>query len=379
MRMALVTDGVFPHVVGGMQKYVYNLTRALAAMGVEVDLLQTVRPDGGPEALEALRGSVPGGSGLVRSIPVPYSSLPPIPGHYVAETAIYSRRLSRALDARPEPDVVYAHGLTAVALRGRGRGGSTPLAVNLHGLEMFQRTFSLRQRLAAAALRPLARLCLRGADVVLGFGGEIEAIAQREAPGVPYVRVANGVERGWLHDGSTGPGSPPRLVFVGRNERRKGLPELNQALSRVIEDVPDLRVDFVGPLPEEERLSSPGVQYHGLMRDEEAIRSILRAADVLVCPSHAEGMPTVILEAMACGLAVVATEVGAVSDLVDEENGWMVPPGDVDALAAALRRALEATPEALRRRKEASLRRIRERFLWSRVAEDTVEALRPWI
>jgi glycosyltransferase involved in cell wall biosynthesis len=74
----------------------------------------------------------------------------------------------------------------------------------------------------------------------------------------------------------------------------------------------------------------------------ESIPRWLAACDVLVLPSHAEGTPNVILEALACGRRVVATAVGGVPDLVTcDELGALVPPRDPGALGAAIARALE--------------------------------------
>ncbi|BAL79461.1 glycosyl transferase [Bradyrhizobium cosmicum] len=75
--------------------------------------------------------------------------------------------------------------------------------------------------------------------------------------------------------------------------------------------------------------------------DAEATKRVLRGSDVFVLPSFAENLPMSILEAFAYGLAVVATPVGAVADvIIDGTNGLLVPTGDVDALASALRRLI---------------------------------------
>ncbi|MGB0418765.1 MAG: glycosyltransferase family 4 protein, partial [Opitutales bacterium] len=73
---------------------------------------------------------------------------------------------------------------------------------------------------------------------------------------------------------------------------------------------------FIGPIPKEKQLDLPWVQYRGSVSDQDALKAELDQGDVLVCPSYSEGMPTVILEAMARGLAIVATDVGATCELV---------------------------------------------------------------
>jgi glycosyltransferase involved in cell wall biosynthesis len=90
--------------------------------------------------------------------------------------------------------------------------------------------------------------------------------------------------------------------------------------------------------------------------------ALLRSFDVFALPSTIEGLPLVVLEAMAAGVPVVATPVGGVGELVrDGETGLLVPPEDPDALAAALRRLL-AEPETARRLTEAAGAHVAERF-----------------
>src|SRR5690606_31946583 len=114
------------------------------------------------------------------------------------------------------------------------------------------------------------------------------------------------------------------FLFVGRFERRKGIEELNQTLN-AIKDIENFQFTFVGRIPNEAKIQHKNISYAGEIRDTEKLKQIFREHDVLVCPSHSEGMPIVILEAMASGLAVVATDVGAVNLMVREKNGWLLP------------------------------------------------------
>jgi glycosyltransferase involved in cell wall biosynthesis len=79
-------------------------------------------------------------------------------------------------------------------------------------------------------------------------------------------------------------------------------------------------------------------------------------------------MPNVILEGMASGLAIIATDVGAVSVAVNRDNGWLVEPRDAGQLLAALREACHANLEPRRRN---ALRDVRERFLWPEIGKRT--------
>jgi glycosyltransferase involved in cell wall biosynthesis len=141
---------------------------------------------------------------------------------------------------------------------------------------------------------------------------------------------------------------PLRLLLVGRYGERKGCFDLIDALARVRSDGLDVKLSFVGSEEhpgEEERLRE-AVHRQGL---EEAVAFVgvvgpdvlaaqYASADVLCLPSRREGLPMVVLEGMAFGLPVIATPVGGISDLVDDgRSGVLVTPGDIGALAHAIR------------------------------------------
>jgi glycosyltransferase involved in cell wall biosynthesis len=123
-----------------------------------------------------------------------------------------------------------------------------------------------------------------------------------------------------------------RVLYVGNLVSVKGTTILEQAALQV----PGTDVIFVGPAAEP---AAPGHCVGARPHDE--IPLWMNASDVLCLPSLNEGLPNVVLEAMACGLPVVASRVGGVPEIVrDGVNGFMVPPADPAALTDALRRAL---------------------------------------
>ncbi len=141
---------------------------------------------------------------------------------------------------------------------------------------------------------------------------------------------------------------PCRILFLGRLGARKGVPELLQALATdrvrslewiavvagdgAIENYRKMLVD----LNLKERVELPG------WVGPDTVSAYLGDADILALPSHNEGLPMSVLEAMAHGLAIVTTPVGAISEAIDDGvSGLLVPPGDVDALADALARIIE--------------------------------------
>lgn len=376
MRLALLTDGVFPHVVGGIQKHSAHLARYLARAGAEVELHHL--PGDDPEGAAALAGFDEADRARIDSRLSTWPSRLRLPGHYLRESRAHSEALLR--DVRPrlaDLDCIYAQGLTGLAFtRARARGElQLPVVVNPHGLNPFQRTGTWREAAEARMLRGIVAESVRGADLVVSMGGELTRILERLGlPDERIVELPNAVEASWLvktpHETST----PRRFLFVGRYQRLKGVEELERVLPFLLAER-DFRFDFVGPIPEALKLAHESVRYHGLVRDSSRVQDLMRQSDVLVCPSWSEGMPTVILEAMASGLAVIATDVGAVSGLVDESNGRLLQAGQAAALGVALRDLIDIPEEALQAMGSASLERVRARFLWEAVAADTLAAL----
>lgn len=157
------------------------------------------------------------------------------------------------------------------------------------------------------------------------------------------------------------------VVFVGRLGPEKRVATLLEAVNLLRAGGTRIRVAVVGSGRLEDDLRTIAadlgiddrVTFVG--RDPEPERW-LEKARVLALPSEREGTPNVVLEAMACGLPVVATPVGSVPELVEDgQTGWLVPVGDAVALASALERVLD-DPAAARAMGEAGRRRVETGF-----------------
>ncbi len=144
------------------------------------------------------------------------------------------------------------------------------------------------------------------------------------------------------------------ILFLGRLGDRKGVPQLAEALNALL-PIENWRATIAGDGPVEEARHqaqvlglADRVALPGWVGPAE-VDALLGSADILVLPSLSENLPMSVIEGMAAGLAVVTTPVGAVPDIVtDEVSGLIVPPADVPALTAALRRVI--TDAALRER-----------------------------
>ncbi len=143
---------------------------------------------------------------------------------------------------------------------------------------------------------------------------------------------------------ATHTGRGTRLLTVGRMASVKGMPILLDAIKQLLPDHPELSLTVVGDGPErkdfEQRAKDlcidGNVNFVGYQSQSE-VREHLTRADVFVLPSFAEGVPVVLMEAMAAGVPVVTTRIAGVAELVDDgHSGHLVPPGDTNALADAI-------------------------------------------
>ncbi|MEJ2217688.1 MAG: glycosyltransferase [Gemmatimonadota bacterium] len=204
--------------------------------------------------------------------------------------------------------------------------------------------------------------------------------------------VLNGVKRPTPSGGALraelglGP-DVPVVAGAGRLERRKGFDVLLAAFARV--SVPDARLVVAGAGPEEGALRRQAAalglagRVHWLGFREDLAR-LLTDCDVFALCSRKEGMANVMLEAMAAGRLVVATDIGGVREALDARDGrpsagWIVPPDDAAVLGVALEEALRAVVDAApvaRARREEALYRAEHWFSVDRMLAETENVLR---
>ncbi len=208
--------------------------------------------------------------------------------------------------------------------------------------------------------------------------------------GVPagkMVRTASGVDAEQFKPGPTsleGTLLPrPRVVFTGRLHPQKNLDVLLDAWPHVAQRSP-ANLILVGPGAERPRLEEKTrrlgianrVQFTGPLND---VADTLRAADIFVLPSVAEGMSNSLLEAMATALPCVASSIGGNTDLLDEgQTGLLVPPHDANAWSTALLRLLEK-PELARELGHGARRRIEQEHALPVVVDHYVRVYRSLI
>lgn len=209
-------------------------------------------------------------------------------------------------------------------------------------------------------MRRLERRALRAAAAVMPWTGwNAAALGSEYDLGEQRIEAIHpGLDAGWWGEAAARRPierqGPLRVLFVGNDVVRKGLPTLVEAVAALDGDAV---LDVVSGDEVEE---GEHVRLHrGVTAGSEQLRGLYAEADVFALPTGADAVPWAVLEAMAAGLPVVASDVGAIPELLGG-SGEVVPPGDAEALAAALRGLSD--PERRRRLGEAARERVHQHY-----------------
>ena len=395
MRVCIVTVAGYVHGVGGMQEHTGNLLRGLVEAGHEVELITGRHPDGLSQAQH--------GGGLWHFVDAP-TTLKRLPMRN-PEWHRRSAALFQQLHAARPFDVVHSESTSALGLLHRNLHHVVPTVAKFHGNYLGYMRETLRRTRAQGRLGHEAKGVVwmtgkhfltrgnwhrfRDCEAMIPSQTQLEDTCRSHLLKRSRVHVVpNGIDARLFGAGSRresrdilGLGREPVILTVGRLERGKGvhhalaavatLPPRHEARLVVVGDgeergslerlAADLglagRADFVGALP------------------RERVATYLQAADLFVFPTvYPEAAPLALLEAMSCGVPIVASRVGAVPEIVDRdgESGVLVPPHDVEALAAAMR-ALIDDPERRQAIGDAARGRVLAEFTIEKMIARTLD------
>jgi glycosyltransferase involved in cell wall biosynthesis len=212
--------------------------------------------------------------------------------------------------------------------------------MHVHGAE-----FNQFYERAPAPLRKFIRKLLGSADAIIALSGQWEQDLRRIS-GNPRIRIIYNpamIEEPLFADENTAPGSEVNFLFMGRLGQRKGVYDIIEAARRIRAE--NVKISLYGDGDIESvrtMIAANGlqdkVQVHGWIGGSEKERAF-RAADVLILPSYNEGFPISILEAMAHGMPVLATDVGGIAECIEDGvNGYLIKPGECEKLAERIER-----------------------------------------
>ncbi|MEO8502329.1 MAG: glycosyltransferase [Acidobacteriota bacterium] len=293
------------------------------------------------------------------------------------------RAVKRAIRER-RPDLVQAHWIVPNAVSVAGATGCVPLAIGLHGSDVFLAEKPL--------LRAVSRRALRRAALLTGCSPELvqrvqrlapESLAARGAQTIPYgvdteAFSPDAARRELWRQRLGVPANAPLLLGVGRMATKKGFQVLIEALPALFAKHLDAHLVLAGggdrepEFREATKTWSDRVHFPGSVQ-RDTLPDLYRAADIFVLPAvhdakgNVDGLPNVILEAMASGLPVVASGISGVPLAVEHErSGLLVAEGSNSDLLVALDRLI-ANPEERRRMGERGRSKAVAELTWDAV------------
>jgi len=352
-RVAFLSSEYPPHTYGGLGTVVEGLSRFLGAQGIEVVLL------------------VPTASGYGE--PPPGVALHPIPVERAANDEDYwltycESAFESAKRTGLRVDLVHCHDwMTALGGIAIGRARRVPVLMSIH-LPQFA-SYSL----------DLEKIGVAECDgVIVNSHAVYDEITRRDVTDVKISVIPNGVDLAQFSP-AIGPPNPRQILFVGRLVPQKGVDVLLRAFGAVLHRHPEATLVIAGAGQQRlylERLARfLGVRQHVQFlgwQSRDQLAALYRASAVTAVPSLYEPFGLVALEAMASGRPVVASRVGGLAEVVDDEvSGFTVEPGDHLDLATRLG-ALQADPELDRVTGHAARCRA-EQFDWEVVASQTAQ------
>ncbi len=361
MHLAFITDGIFPHAVGGIQRYSRLLLEALGREpGLEITV---VHPHKGIRIFKSFD--------QIREVTVRDID---VNRNYLRECYHYSKRTFAAIEPL-QPDLVYAQG---ISIWYRINDLKDKLIVNPHGLEPFQIT-QFKDRLITLPFRFLLRNIFRKAAYVVTEGGHLTKILSRIVPPEKIVFFPNAVNLPEASDRDRQEGEPLNILFVARFAKNKGIHILLDCVRELNAAGDQFQFNLAGKGPLFEyyrsKFAFPNVNFLGFVPDEDLF-DLYKTNDLFIFPTLFEGMPTVILEAMSYALPVIGTDTGAIPELVDDTNGVLIEPADVAALRDAILHIGRLDVEQRKELGRRSRQKVAEHFTWEKVAARHMELFR---
>jgi phosphatidyl-myo-inositol alpha-mannosyltransferase len=343
---------------GGVQVHVRELAARLIDRGHEVIVLAPARQRPTDDFVHSVGGPI--------RIPYQGTVAPICPWPWSAWRVRRERMTF-------QPDVVHAHEpLVPSTSMYVALGSEAPVVATFHAYAERSRLFDVAAPVLRFVWRRIA-LPVAVSEAAASFVGDRFGDRIRVVP--------NGVDIDLFGEAEPPPDRPPgrRILWVGRLDPQKGFPVAVRAFGRLARDFPDVSFVVVGDGPDRPAVEMlpadlrARVDMVGAVPHAE-LPKYLSAANVFVAPSLGqESFGMVLIEAMAVGLPVVASDIAGYREVArDGVQGLLVPPGDPEALAGSLHRVLEDGELAMRLRTAGRVRALE--FSWARVV-DRIEAV----
>ena len=372
MKIAFLSDGIYPFVVGGMQQHSASLAVNLVKAGHKVDLFHFVdKAQNLPESIEVNNILFKGSNSFNNVFCCHFPTCIKFPGHYLFNSYRYSKWIFRIIKLTNEYDFIYSKGFSSWKLLNKKRvlKKNARIGLKFHGYEMYQYAPNYKVQLQHFMLRPFVRYLNLKADFVFSYGGKItDIILSLGVSKRKVIEIPSAIDENWLKPEILPPGEIIKFLYVGRYEPRKGIDEINQSIIKLSSLNNNIEFHFLGPIPDQKQLKIKNIKtvYYGLIKDISVKKSIYDSCDVLLCPSYSEGMPNVILEGMSRGLAIITNDVGAISLMVCRKNGILLKKISSINIVNAIKE-ISKDLELLYKLKKYSVNKVRNEFTWKNI------------
>lgn len=369
----MLSDYLPPHVGGGVEQVVAQLSKHLVRRGHQLKVLSLrTRPAAWSENCEGVEIQRIRAADLTA---------------FIGVQTTWSWDIYRAMwnaIRQFKPDIVHAHNLffrtTESACLPRMRDGSR-LVTTVHLGRVTGGSLGLRT-ITGVYERLIGRWIIRRSDRLIAVSTAVADHARSLGARPDRLDVIrNGVDLDVFRPPCVPREGPPRILFVGRLVPNKGPDLLVRAAPKVLEKHPNAEFVICGDGPMraslEREVASRNIahafRFLGLVHD---VPEIMRGGTVLVRPSTLEGMPLSVLEAMASGLPVIATRVGGTPELVKHGiHGFLFDPGDVSGLVGHLL-VLLGNPHIAAAFGAVGRRAVESGWSWAQMAEYTEQTYR---
>lgn len=381
-----MTDGIYPFVLGGMQKHSFYMVKNMIERGVELTLLHSVEKNTPiPSKKEILtKMSIPDSKMfLFESYGFNFPSSYKYPGHYIVESYLLSKKMYKTIEANITSfDHVYAQGFMGwYMLNKLKRDSRSPIVwLNFHGFNMLQPVFGAKAYFESILFKPFVIWNIKRANKIISLGGKISEVLLNYVGKSKIEQIPIGIDRSWIADTINHiHARDDEFVFIGRDDKVKGLDVLYEVIQRLENQKLNLKVKIVGPIEENLNFNNFNyvkVSYLGRVDDEVVLMKIMDSAKCLILPSRSEGMPTVILEAMSRGVFVISSNVGVIEEMVDLNSSILIDPNNPDQLEKSIRSVLMFDSEQLEQCGLNSIKRVNDHYTWDKVIDQTIKRMK---
>ena len=365
MKICMITSE-FPPKCAGIGYYVYNLSKKLTEMGNKVTVLT--------------RGNYTNSYQKIDDIDVYRIKFFPLPPFHIKLHSYFVNNFFSKI--QEEFDIIHQHSPLTPTIK-----GDLPSIATFHSCwESESKTYDKITDTWSLYVKIFNKFFMKEEIKTLIDSKRITAVSNSVANSLSKSYgmnrkeinvVKNGVNEKLFKPSKNDKRAPCNILYTGRLIYSKGLIDLTKSAKQVIKEYPDVSFLLAGDgnlrpslerLVKKERLEQ-NFSFLGFINQEKLIEHYQRDT-INVLPSYIEGLPTTVLEAMACGMPVVATDVSGTNEIVvDDINGILVPPKNPEKLAGALLELLN--DENLRRFMGKNGRNyIEKKFTWDNVAKD---------